>query len=65
MIPGDYWKDQDGVWWIYPPGKDCGIGVLTDHAVTEEADGSITVTPSIEYPGVWHGHLIRGEWQEA
>src|SRR5256885_17171890 len=35
--------------------------------VIEHEDGTITVTPSIDFsqctPGAYHGHLTRGEWK--
>ncbi len=65
-----YWKDEDGMWWIYLPY--CGAGILSKHEVTEHEDGTITVRPSIlmyvhnnEAPSQRHGYLNRGEWQEC
>jgi len=64
-----YWKDDCG-WWLYLPR--CGAAVLRQHAVVENADGSITVTPSIRMTGhsngearVRHGYLTRGVWNEC
>lgn len=61
--PGDYWKNAGGLWWAYCPRG--GVGVLSDHQVTEHEDGTITVSPSILMPGVWHGYLERGVWREV
>jgi hypothetical protein len=61
--PGCYGKDRDGLWWCRPPKG--GAGVLGDHKVTEHEDGTITVEPSILMPGVWHGYLRKGVWEEA
>lgn len=74
MEPGDYQKDYDGLWWICLPvlttqgGKIC-TALPEKHTpsvpgwkVVENDDGTITVTPSINYQGVWHGWLTKGEW---
>lgn len=58
-----YGQDQDGVWWCRPP--DCHSGMLTDHEVAAHEDGTITVSPSIDLPGIWHGYLRRGVWTEC
>lgn len=49
-----------------------GYGVERTHGGAEpewkiriEDDGSVTVDPSINAPGEWHGWLCRGEWSEA
>ncbi len=71
---GEYGKDQDGIWYCVPPGKDpfthmgcLGDGVKT-HKIVEHEDGTITVSPSIlinSYLGPWHGYLERGIWREV
>ena len=73
--PGEYKKvwvtqEADGQekspqwqWWMYPP--DGKLGVLTQHAVTEHLDGSVSVTPSILQVGTWHGWLVHGQWEEV
>lgn len=62
-----YWKDTDGLWWLYLPL--CGAGVLSDHKVVENADKTITVTPSIvmdTHDGKQrHGYLTSGQWTEC
>lgn len=65
-----YWKGADGRWMLYLPRV--GVGDLCAHDVTEDEDGTITVSPSIlvethdrEGPVVRHGYLIRGEWRDA
>lgn len=67
LLPGDYGKGSDGVWYARPPG-DVGMGSLADHEVTEHEDGTITVKPSIwiDQPniGKWHGFLKKGVWEE-
>lgn len=63
VCPGDYGKDSDGLWWCKPPKGPSGV--LSDHQIAEHDDGTITVTPSILMPGVWHGYLERGVWREC
>lgn len=65
MEPGDYGKDWDGMWWVYPPMAGVGAGKLTLHHVVEHEDGTISVSPSILIPGAnpWHGYLEHGEWR--
>jgi hypothetical protein len=85
--PGDYSPLFDdgklsGVVFILPNGiwgrcSNIGFGQERDGqsepewTVTQESDGSITVSPSIETrtdpvtrtpETYWHGHLTRGEW---
>jgi hypothetical protein len=69
---GDYQKvtHADGTehWWACPPRG--AVGVLDDHQVSENEDGTITVSPSILMPsdnpaGEWHGYLERGIWREV
>ena len=60
---GCYGKDNDGQWWCRPPKG--GAGVLSDHEVVEHADGTITVSPSILMPGIFHGYLRAGVWEEV
>ncbi len=65
---GDYWKAADGSWAArLPNGLRCG---LRNHTITEHADGTITVAPSILVtcgPSApewdWHGYLERGIWR--
>lgn len=60
---------QDGQWYARAP-TDPSIKLvanLSGHTVTEHADGTITVSPSIEvsnHQGRWHGFLERGIWRE-
>lgn len=74
LQPGDYGKDENGLWYCVPPGKDpfMFMGCLGDgmkaHKVTEHDDGTITVSPSIlitSHTGTWHGFLERGVWREC
>lgn len=70
LLPGDYGADERGIWWAVPPGTELLAG-LAKHSVTEHADGTITVAPSIAVSGGdpagtvnhWHGFLERGAWR--
>jgi hypothetical protein len=61
---GDYWRAPDGWGGVTPNGHFCN---LSKHTVTEHADGTISVSPSIEVKGgvgdYWHGFLKRGVWK--
>lgn len=64
-----YWQDPDG-WYLWIPG--CWLAGLSKHTVTEHADGTITVEPSIRttgYPAgepvTRHGHLVGGTWTDC
>jgi hypothetical protein len=72
VADGDYgrvYRDGHYVWMCCTPGHH--IGDLSAHAVTEFADGTVTVAPSIlvHAPGHadqgWHGYLERGRWREC
>lgn len=60
---GDYGKIE-GRWWVRPPGGH--LGELTEHAVTEHEDGTITVDASLvdEEHGI-HVTLRRGVWENV
>jgi hypothetical protein len=64
---GDYGKWRDGWYGLCPSGDLCN---LSNHAITENQDKSITVHPSI-LVGLakdiwnWHGYLIDGVWIEC
>lgn len=56
-------------WECCAPDGSSGRLDPTIHTVIEHEDGTITVTPSIDFskrkPGGWHGHLVRGDgWME-
>ena len=76
---GAYWRDtRDGNWYgMTPNGHLVGFA---KHEVAEHADGTVTVSPSIDAlaawdaPGehrprgerrLWHGFLERGVWREC
>lgn len=63
LPPASYGKDSDGVWNIRAPKG--GGGILDGHTVVEHDDGTITVSPSLNYPGVWHGYLRAGKFEEC
>ena len=64
--PGDYGRETNGTWVIRPPRGDAGdIGDSTGHQVIEHEDGTISVSPSIDSPGAWHGFLEHGVWREV
>ena len=66
MLPhGSYWK-RDGRWLCITPNGH--FGDVSKHAITEHADMTITVSPSILVTGggeSWHGYLERGVWREC
>ena len=65
---GDYWLDPTtGYWMCYGPKG--SVGDLRNHEVTENEDGTITVSPSIliehwDKAKCWHGYLEHGTWRE-
>ncbi len=68
LEPGDYWF-HDGTWaCMLPNGIRCG---LRNHTVTEHADGTISVCPSILMTCAgapewdWHGWLRGGVFESA
>lgn len=79
LKPGEYGKDEEGLWYCCAPtavdADGFGFhGALGDgsgvrgHNVVEHEDGTITVSPSIlitRHDGRWHGYLERGVWREC
>lgn len=71
--PGDYFKmvhkdvTNSHLWGIVAPNGNVGTISTKIHTITEHADGTITVAPSIQVrePGNWHGYLRAGVWSEA
>jgi len=65
LAPGEYGVNpDDGNWYACTPNG--FMGNLADHEVTEHADGTITVSPSIlveSWRGTWHGYLEHGVWR--
>lgn len=64
FLPGEY-GPLGGAWHGMTPEGD--LANLSAHVVTEHADGTITVEPSILVTGGgrrWHGFLKAGVWEE-
>lgn len=68
--PGDYCL-IDGVVWAREPGDKGGaLMALTEWKITEEEDGTLSLSPSIwvnkhHNPPGWHGYLEHGKWREV
>lgn len=68
--PGDYWQLEKTWHGMTPNGL---LANLANHAVQENMDGTITVSPSILVNGggvnpgesTWHGYLEAGVWREC
>lgn len=69
-----YYKGEDNNWYLWIPGV--GLGNLKAHQVTENADGTISVTPSIlvsspmlvdghDVTASAHGYLTNGIWKDC
>lgn len=62
LEPGEFCK-RKGHWWVRCPDGTGPARVDGRWTVQEHADGSITVTPSIDLGAdAYHGHLITGVW---
>lgn len=64
--PGDYWfvdwtATGRQLWFRDPLGN---AGRVVTHSVTEHADGTVSVVPSIwdKDEGGYHGYLTEGVW---
>jgi len=56
-----------GIWYACPPRTEL-LANLANHSVMQEADGTITVSPSIlvdNGSSSWHGYLEKGVWREC
>jgi len=68
LIPGAYGSDNGKDWYCCTPN---GLfGNISGHQVTEHADGTITVSPSIlctaSHEGKsYHGYLEKGVWRKC
>ena len=65
--PGDYARFRNLVVFRLPNGI---LGTLSTriHSVTDEPDGTLTVSPSIltqHGDRQWHGYLKKGIWEEC
>lgn len=76
LTAGEYGKEQDGSWYCHVPNHNFfgGVGSLRLHAVVENPDGTITVSPSIlvkywdeqtKSYRQWHGYLKNGIFEDA
>lgn len=67
LQPGDYAGPWRGLWLLCAPNGDQGTLRSPPHTITEHADGSITVEPSVQFNigAHWHGYLRAGEWSGA
>jgi hypothetical protein len=67
LKPGEYAKGPDGNWYGMTPNEH--LAGLAKHDITENPDGTLTVSPSIAvWEGnimVWHGYLENGVWREV
>lgn len=66
LQPGQYgrWEPDDFNWYACTPND--MLANLSAHEVTEHADGTITVSPSILVTGGgrrYHGYLRAGVWE--
>ena len=66
MAPGDYAGPWRGLWLVRAPNGDWGT-LHARHQITEHEDGTITVSPSIQFETGqrWHGYLERGVWRKC
>jgi hypothetical protein len=71
MLPAQELADHPrlGWWEVTAPDGTQGSINPEKHQVIEHADGSITITPSLDYSklrsGGWHGYLTRGIFTEV
>lgn len=68
VLDGGY-AQFEGEWYVRPPG--CPFAAsISQHEVTQHADGTITVSPSIlyqvdHYNYSFHGFLEHGVWRSV
>lgn len=68
LKPGDYaYVAKMDRWALCAPNGDCGPISPKVHQITEHLDGTITVSPSIQFTvgKRWHGFLERGIWRSV
>jgi hypothetical protein len=80
LMPGDYGRATSPkimpgsmlLWWqVCAPDGSQGSLSPKIHAVVEHQDGTITVSPSLDFskrprtPGAFHGWLERGVWRSV
>jgi hypothetical protein len=63
---GEYCFWHNGWWGRVPDDRADMIANLANHKIIDNADGTISVTPSIlvsSWKGIsWHGYLTNGQW---
>lgn len=62
LEPGDYCQRKGRDWWFRCPDGTGPARVDGRWTVEEQADGTITIKPSIDLSPGYHGHLIAGVW---
>lgn len=72
LKPGEYAQSGGGLLWLCLPNGLHGAVNRENWTITEEDDGTITVSPSILTNGAaefgvgsWHGYLEHGVWREV
>lgn len=67
LKPGEYIKLPTGDWYLVTPNGLFGTISPKIHKITEHADKSISVSPSIlvtyRKDMTWHGYLRQGVWE--
>jgi hypothetical protein len=63
LNPGDYAKFKT-LWVMRAPNGDLGTLRSSNHQIVEHEDGTITVSPSIQFEtgNRYHGYLKAGIW---
>jgi hypothetical protein len=65
LKPGEYGL-YNGNWWVYPPKEGAGpVNISTWSTTFDNETATLTVSPSINVIGRWHGFLKNGEWSEC
>ena len=64
LQPGDYASSVYGLWCLRAPNGDAGTLKPSVHTIIEHEDGTLTVSPSIQFETGqrWHGYLKNGNW---
>jgi hypothetical protein len=67
MQPGDYALFWNRVWVLRAPNGDLGAIHGGPHKITIHPDGSISVTPSVQFESGkrYHGWLTEGVWRPS
>ena len=67
LKPGEYARALDpskGLWVVRAPNGDIAALRASAHQIVEHEDGTLTVSPSIQFETGhrWHGYLKGGVW---